>query len=112
MNFTFRFATLSLFLVSAATALAGPDSHYDELFDESGEVRAHYAEVFKIYSRLSKEQRERIRKKSVKDFSGDNALLPLPRVIPEDEFEGTLKKGIEQRGTALRMFIEDYFSGK
>ena len=105
---------LLTWVLTATPAAGGPSAtkHYDEIFDESGEVRPHYAEVWKIYSRIPKKKREELKAKSVKDFRGDNALLSLPRVVPQAEFEEVLKKGIEQRGTALRMFIQDYYSGK
>jgi uncharacterized circularly permuted ATP-grasp superfamily protein len=64
----------------------------------------------KIYSNLTDSRRNQFLDQSLKDFKGDNALHPLPRMITEYEFQ-TLRKGTEQRGTALRKFLQDHYSG-
>lgn len=100
-------------LLGAAPSYSQPPSpptYYDEVFDAQGNVRPHYRGVFEIYSKMSNAEKKRFLRATKKDFRGDNALDPLPRLIPKSEFE-ELRKGVEQRGTALRMFLQDYYGG-
>lgn len=87
-----------------------PRLYYDEVFDELGNVRPHYQEVWKIYSAMSENERAKFSEESKRMFSGDVAIDPLPRLLLDTEFE-TLKTGVIQRGTALRKFVEDYYAG-
>jgi uncharacterized circularly permuted ATP-grasp superfamily protein len=80
-------------------------------FAKNGEVRDHYRDVMKIYEKLSDREKEKIQAATIKDFTGDNAVLPLPRILAEKEY-ATLKAGVEQRGKALRAFLNDHYSGK
>jgi uncharacterized circularly permuted ATP-grasp superfamily protein len=91
---------------------AGPSQpYYDEVFDENGALRLGYSEVYPVYQKLTNEDKKRIQKVSKKKFSGDNALDPLPRILTQAEFN-ELKRGVEQRGRALRLFLVDYYAGK
>ena len=42
----------------------------------------------------------------------DNALDAMPRIIPEKEYDLTLKAGVEQRAQALLAFLKDHYSGE
>ncbi|MDD5226714.1 MAG: circularly permuted type 2 ATP-grasp protein [Candidatus Omnitrophica bacterium] len=87
------------------------DLYYDEVFDRSGNIRPQYRDIYPVYLQKTKEELDAIRKATTKDFRGDNALSPLPRIMPEREF-GELKAGVEQRGKALLLFLQDHYSGK
>lgn len=103
------FATLFLTLLAAFGW--ADDRGYDELRDEQGRVRPAYQKVLPIYEGLGKERQEQFLQLAKDDFQGDNALDALPRMISRTEFV-TLRKGVEQRGLAIRKFLEDYYAGK
>lgn len=86
---------------------------FDEVYGTSGgqRVRLAYEGIINHYDSLSEEERKQIAKATLRDFDGDNALLPLPRVLSETEFEN-LKRGVNQRGRAIRDFLKDHYSGK
>ncbi len=85
--------------------------YFDELFDAEGNIRPQYLDILPIYFSKSKEELEAIRKASLKDFRGDNALSALPRVFTEEEFTA-VQKGVAQRGEALLAFLKDHYSGE
>lgn len=90
------------------------DLGFDEVFTRiNGQrvVRPAYHGIHRIFSGMDQRRFERVRDQSLRDFMGDNPLLPLPRVFTEDEFS-LLRRGVEQRGNALRLFLEDHFSGE
>jgi uncharacterized circularly permuted ATP-grasp superfamily protein len=96
---------------SRAPASLGEPKYYDEVFDEEGHVRPHYQKVYFAYQSMSKAERKRFLRETKKvDFRGDNMLDPLPRVLMEGEAD-ILRRGVEMRATALRMFLQDYHSG-
>jgi len=64
-----------------------------------------------VYSKLSPTDQQKFVDQSVKDFHGDNALLPLPRVFSAEDMD-ILKKGVSQRARALQLFLKDYYSGQ
>ena len=108
-----RFCLLSVSLVWALLAsivAAAENAHYDEVFDENGKPRNGYAEILPHYQSMSEQDKKNFTIMTKRDFSGDNALDPLPRLLSETEYD-SLKKGVEQRGTALRLFLRDYFAG-
>lgn len=110
---------LLFFLVSCAgpaQRMVAQDSSkqaFDEVYGTSqGEkVRLVYEGIIDHYQNLSEEERAQLAKASLRDFDGDNALLPLPRVLSETEFDG-LSDGVSQRGRAIREFLKDHYSGK
>src|SRR4051812_22325815 len=104
-------STAIALLVASGLALAQTGEPYDEMYDDDGSVRPIYAEIHRVYSKLTRKKKEKLMKDSVKDFEGDNALLPLPRLLGKEEFE-TLRKGIEQRARAITLFLQDHYSGK
>lgn len=98
------------FLISSLALAQDSSRYYDEVFDERGEVRPHYREVWNVYRSMSESEREAFAVRSKELFSGDVAVDPLPRILLDSEFE-TLRKGVIQRGSALRKFAEDYYGG-
>lgn len=85
---------------------------YDEIFDEHGNVRPHYQTIYRAWEKLPAKKREELFKKSKEAFSGDNYLEILPRILTQNEFDYTVKPGIDQRAKALRAFLMDHYSGK
>lgn len=83
----------------------------DELVDKRGYLRPQYRAVLPLLARLTPERLETAVISSLHAFEGDNAQHPIPRVLTEHEVR-TLTRGVTQRGTALRMLLEDYYSGK
>ncbi|MDR3607099.1 MAG: circularly permuted type 2 ATP-grasp protein [Oligoflexia bacterium] len=87
------------------------NAYYDEIFDSQGQLRPVYEDIYPIYQSFKKSGQEaQFLKDSRKDFQGDNALDPLPRMLSESEYQ-ELKYGVEQRGTALRRLLQDYYAG-
>lgn len=85
--------------------------YYDEIFDAQGEVRPHYRDVLPLYLKKTEDELAAIRKGTLKDFRGDNALSAMPRIMTQSEYN-QLKLGVEQRGKALLLFLQDYYSGE
>ncbi len=100
-----------LILAPWAIAQNGSQAYYDEVMDSQGRVRPWYKDVYRIYSGMSPAQVEQFFATSRADFTGDNDLLPLPRLMLASEVQ-TLKQGVEQRGNAIRAFLADHYSGK
>jgi uncharacterized circularly permuted ATP-grasp superfamily protein len=87
---------------------------YDESYDESGQPRAHYAEVLAALgepSRLAAEIHRRLDARGVTFSaapSGVFALDPVPRILTEPEWS-ELQAGITQRLLALEAFVADVY---
>lgn len=96
---------------AAERARANSTLYYDEIFDQDGNIRPHYRDIFPLYLNKSKDELDAIRRATTKDFRGDNALSALPRIMPQEEFD-TVKRGVAQRGKALLLFLQDHYSGK
>jgi uncharacterized circularly permuted ATP-grasp superfamily protein len=99
-----------LFFLGIASAQAEP-AYYDEMRTVDGALRPQYEEVHKIHSGLSKTRKKKFLRATKADFKGDNALSPLPRILTESESD-LLVRGVEQRGNALRAFLQDHYSGR
>lgn len=82
-----------------------------EVIDENGTVRPAYEGIVEVIEGLDPARKARALKESKKLFRGDNALDPVPRLLLRSEFE-SLKAGVVQRATALRMFLADHYSGE
>ncbi|GAB4014967.1 MAG: hypothetical protein Fur0010_13560 [Bdellovibrio sp.] len=114
-----RYFTLLFFLLLSSCQFPGSrrvaqEVAFDEIYGTSGDqkiVRPVYSGIIEIYDRMSPEDKEKFYKETLAEFSGDNTLLPLPRVLDEGEYD-FLKKGVEQRGAAIRAFLVDHYSGK
>lgn len=96
----------------------------DEMFDESGAVRPHYARVAEHLKHLH--EAEHKRKQTAVDLAfmrggvtftvynddqGTERIFPfdlVPRVIPDTEWQ-TIEKGLIQRITALNLFLHDIY---
>ena len=100
---------LALFVVFPAIA---EDEYYDEIYDKHGRVRPQYQEVIEEIDKMSPTATKRFLRETRREFSGDNALDPMPRIIPAEEYDNVLKKGVEQRARAIRAFLQDHYSGK
>src|SRR3989338_9180993 len=84
--------------------------YFNELYDEKGEIRNHYAAIFSQWHLLSTPKRREIFKNSDRFFSRDYRVDPLPRIIIPSEFS-LLKQGVEQRAQAILAFLCDYYGG-
>ncbi len=112
VGITHRFtAVLSLILWSSLSSLAAEPTYFDEIRDEKGRLRPGYAEILPYYEKMSEAEKKRFLEITRADFQGDNALDPLPRLIAESDYD-VLRRGVEQRGKALLLFLRDYYSGR
>lgn len=84
---------------------------YDEMFDERGQVRAHYRPYVELLSKIDSKDMQSVKQVSFADFSGDNALLPFPRIFTQKEID-ELRAGVAQRAKAIRAFLQDHYSRK
>lgn len=99
---------------------------YDEMFHANLNVRKHYANVYRVLSRMQShelmEQQERLQQRMMEEgitftLYTPGQLSPLertipfdhvPRIIPADEWR-ELEKGLKQRMKALNAFIKDMY---
>lgn len=102
ISFFFFLLFLSLFGFS--------QEHYNEVYDQNGNVRPKYQKIFEQYKNLTEDQKRTIMQLTSVDFKGDNMVHPLPRILDQAEYQN-LKKGVEQRGKAISMFLKDHYSG-
>jgi len=84
---------------------------YNEIFESNGQVRPQYEKVWAHYQTLSAAQKKQYLAMTMKDFGEEYSLSLLPRLLTEDEYS-TLQKGVDQRGRALNMFLQDHYSGQ
>lgn len=110
-----RMVLVPMILISILTSLAvlsfATSEYYDEIRDEKGQVRPQYKEIHEEIEKMTDIEKRRFLRDSKKAFSGDNALDPMPRIIPAEEYDQVLKKGVEQRGRAIQAFLKDHYSG-
>lgn len=100
-----------------AVSLA-PKGHYDEVFRAArtdkgrkvGIVRPEYQDIVDVASQLTQIEVHRGELSTSVDFRGDNVLSLVPRVLLDSDYDGILKPGIDQRGRALRAFLQDFHS--
>ncbi len=100
----------------AESIVPAPHGHFDEIFapgkDDQGRsvmiVRPQYRDVVEAVRKLSGTRARTVAKDSVKDFSGDNALSLVPRIILDSDYDQIIKPGVDQRGRALRAFLQDF----
>jgi uncharacterized circularly permuted ATP-grasp superfamily protein len=81
------------------------------MVDRRGYLRPQYRAVLPLLTRLNPERMEEAKVESQLAYDGDNAQHPIPRILTESEMQ-RLRKGVEQRGTALQRFLADHYSGK
>jgi uncharacterized circularly permuted ATP-grasp superfamily protein len=100
------------------------DDAYDEMVDSAGSVRAQYAHLYQTLGELPVEELRR--RQQVADLSflhqgitftvygreeGTERIFPndlLPRIITQPEW-AKVEKGLEQRITALNLFLKDLY---
>ena len=104
------------------------DDAYDEMADSSGAVRPHYRHLYETLLGLPREELRR--RQQVADLSflhqgitftvygreeGTEKIFPndlLPRILTSEEW-ARIERGLEQRITALNLFLKDvYHDGK
>lgn len=94
----------------------GPKGHYDEVFRSArdhkgrkiGIVRPEYQDIVNVASELSESEIRAGELATQSDFRGDNVLSLVPRIVLDSDYDGILKPGIDQRGRALRAFLQDF----
>lgn len=100
---------------------------YDEMFASKGKARPHYQRLWDRFSGLSPEEFERKRDLAAvtllrqgvtftvyNDAEGTERIFPfdlIPRIIPATEWE-KIERGLEQRITALNLFLHDIYHGQ
>ncbi len=98
---------------------------YDEMFVDHGSCRSHYVDLKEHLSELSKKKLQQLQHSTDKaqrsmgmtfnvyhDSKGVERILHLdviPRIINGEEWE-TVEKGLQQRITALNMFLDDIYN--
>jgi uncharacterized circularly permuted ATP-grasp superfamily protein len=100
------------------------DGFFDEMFEANGTPRKHYERLFERFKDLTLEEFER--KRAAVDLSfmrqgitftvyndnqGTERIFPfdlMPRIIPQSEWQ-RLVAGLEQRITALNLFVKDVY---
>jgi len=110
-NYRLPIVGVLIFGAFASALAADPTPYFDEIRDENGRLRPGYAEILPLYEKMSEAEKKRFLEMTRADFQGDNALDPLPRLIADTDYE-VLRRGVEQRGKALLLFLRDYYSGK
>jgi uncharacterized circularly permuted ATP-grasp superfamily protein len=101
-----------------------PEDFFDEMFAAPGVPRPHYARLLERFAHLDREEFER--KRAAVDLSfmrqgitftvyndeqGTERIFPfdlIPRIIPQSEWQH-LVRGLEQRITALNLFVKDVY---
>jgi uncharacterized circularly permuted ATP-grasp superfamily protein len=101
-----------------------PGSYFDEMFESSSQVRAHYDLLHQRYEELTLEEFERKRAAADNSFlnqgitftvynndEGTERIFPfdlLPRIVPLAEWQ-LIEEGLTQRITALNLFLQDIY---
>jgi uncharacterized circularly permuted ATP-grasp superfamily protein len=97
---------------------------YDEVFDENSQPRLHYKQLVERFSHLNNAEL-RARRQTTNVFflnqgitftvygaeEGIERIFPfdlLPRIVPDNEWQ-QIEKGLEQRITALNLFLQDIY---
>jgi len=97
---------------------------YDEMFAQAGAARPHYESLRQRFDELRAEEFERKRELAAltllrqgvtftvyNDAQGTERIFPfdlIPRIIPADEWQ-KIERGLEQRITALNLFLHDIY---
>ncbi|MGJ8656231.1 MAG: circularly permuted type 2 ATP-grasp protein [Akkermansiaceae bacterium] len=97
---------------------------FDEMFESDGVVRPHYNNFYERFSKFSQEDFDRKREATdlaflqqgvtftvYGDEESTERIFPfdmVPRIIPKTEWE-LLEVGLEQRITALNLFLHDIY---
>lgn len=100
---------------------------YDEMFAAPGEARPHYQRLLQRFTELKKEEFDRKRELAAltllrqgvtftvyNDAQGTERIFPfdlIPRIISAEEWK-KIERGLEQRITALNLFLHDIYHGQ
>ncbi len=100
------------------------EGFFDEMFSADGEVRPHYRQLYERFRQLSEAEfdhkrqavdlslwRQGVTFTVYGDDQGTERIFPfdlVPRIIPQTEWS-YLEKGLEQRITALNLFLKDIY---
>jgi uncharacterized circularly permuted ATP-grasp superfamily protein len=126
-NFSARHLLLARFTTMQSFERYDCGGFFDEVFQEPGAVRSHYAPVIGAMGPLGPEdfgRRQRTADASFLkqgvtftvygDAKGTERIFPfdlMPRVIPRSEWE-RVEAGLIQRITALNLFLNDVYHGQ
>jgi uncharacterized circularly permuted ATP-grasp superfamily protein len=100
---------------------------YDEMFDAPGQARPHYERLLQRFTELKKDEFDRKRELAAltllrqgvtftvySDAQGTERIFPfdlIPRIISAAEWK-KIERGLEQRITALNLFLHDIYHGQ
>jgi uncharacterized circularly permuted ATP-grasp superfamily protein len=100
---------------------------YDEMFGAPGQARTHYERLLQRFTELKKEEFDRKRELAAltllrqgvtftvySDAQGTERIFPfdlIPRIIAAEEWK-KIERGLEQRITALNLFLHDIYHGQ
>jgi uncharacterized circularly permuted ATP-grasp superfamily protein len=100
------------------------DDFFDEMFSAPGAARPHYSRLLAAFKEMRPADFERKRDLAATSFlsqgvtftvynddQGTERIFPfdlIPRIIPAAEWE-TIERGLEQRITALNLFLHDIY---
>ncbi len=100
---------------------------YDEMFGAPGKARPHYERLLQRFTELKKDEFDRKRELAgltllrqgvtftvYSDAQGTERIFPfdlIPRIIPAGEWK-KIERGLEQRITALNLFLHDIYHGQ
>ncbi len=101
--------------------------YYDEMFAAPSRARPHYERLLQRFTELKKEEFDRKRELAAltllrqgvtftvySDAQGTERIFPfdlIPRIISADEWK-KIERGLEQRITALNLFLHDIYHGQ
>jgi uncharacterized circularly permuted ATP-grasp superfamily protein len=101
-----------------------PGSFFDEMFEASGEPRAHYRKIYQLLDAMGPaelDERRRLADVSFllqgitfavySDGRGTERLMPfdlVPRILPGSEWD-RVERGLAQRVVALNLFLQDVY---
>ena len=100
---------------------------YDEMFDARGQARPHYQRLLHRFTELKKDEFHRKRELAAltllrqgvtftvySDAQGTERIFPfdlIPRIISAEEWK-KIERGLEQRISALNLFLHDIYHGQ
>ncbi len=100
------------------------ENFFDEMFAGPGEVRPHYDKLYRRFDELTDSEVERKYQLATQTFLNQGVTFtvysdnqgterifpfdPIPRIIPLNEWQH-IERGLEQRITALNLFLHDVY---
>jgi len=103
-------------------------AHFDEVWNQNGDMRPHYRRLMETYKRLDLEEYHKLNELAKVNFfnqgvtfnvysekaEGVERIFPFdlfPRIIPAEEWS-IIEKGIKQRNQAINLFLWDIYHDK